>query len=821
MKMKRAPSVQRFSSVLLPHVQNIQFSGEEKGHPPHPPPPPASAGNSLGAPLLSARGRRQGDVSQSSARSRQGSDVETPVAMDSPRRILSYLNQNFAQYEEGDVRGRRPVLTPTKLAPLHNDDVALQRAQRTRTFVDISESVFTHGGFDALLKEEHHKATNDDVIHLKESMASGMCLPLKTIFPGRVDRSGKSIDLTEEEWEMTGRGLKNIAKKDPQYRPQYEVLKDALLGWEDYKKHREKVILDVVINSASSGDELQKTQTLKRKEVDGLQGGQDMGISALRFDQELHRFYDRIGRKRVVEMGETELASCPEAWGTPLPGARSTPDSCSAVPSDHNATTLSKASEMSSAMSTMSYCTTSSSDDLCSTKGSIVSQLPGVTSPCSSRRRGSPELERKASGSSLQTSYLPESEVNETRFEKIALTVDLNNLLGFGTHGKVYGGVLQGVFGEAGIPTKRNVAVKKVSIPETQPGAQRKTRTREEQLKDELSIWQRLTSLCGTGAGGHIVRFYGSTYNPTSREHSLVMEHCRFGSIRDLLNRLWYAQDKNGHREAQRSVSASSSASTVRVFKRSGGISKGALEELYTLTSQDSLSASTSQAMTGNGGGSRGVGKGFSEASFASSSLSSSSSSETNELVSQLSSGITPLSGKQRTVPTLPIRCAGRIARHVLSGLAFLHAQRVIHRDVKTSNILLGGDGFVKLCDFGVSAVCGEGELRTTCVGTPGYLPPEVIQGQAYGFSADVWSFACTVVEMVSGSRPYHNLECGAVILRTVEDACPPLDGCDDPHLTAMLRQCFNKNVAERPTPQQLLSENGFVHQGTGGLFEM
>ena len=167
------------------------------------------------------------------------------------------------------------------------------------------------------------------------------------------------------------------------------------------------------------------------------------------------------------------------------------------------------------------------------------------------------------------------------------------------------------------------------------------------------------------------------------------------------------------------------------------------------------------------------------------------------------------------------------ILRDVLEGLQYFHADGNIHRDVKAGNILMSSQGDVQLADFGVAATIEEpatGQTkRKTFVGTPCWMAPEVLEGNAgYSFSADIWSFGITALELAYGRAPYINLQPMMVLLKTLREPPPTAEIYKDGSYAfaksfhKMVAECLQKDPAERPTAKALLKHKFFKKYARG-----
>ena len=153
-------------------------------------------------------------------------------------------------------------------------------------------------------------------------------------------------------------------------------------------------------------------------------------------------------------------------------------------------------------------------------------------------------------------------------------------------------------------------------------------------------------------------------------------------------------------------------------------------------------------------------------------------------------------------------------ARQVLQGLAYLHDQGVIHRDIKGANILADKTGRVKLADFGVAVLSatkgGIVNNGDTVVGTPYWMAPEIIEMLAPTSACDIWSVGCTVIELLTSKPPYYDVPPYAALYRIVQDETVPIPNNLPEEVLEFLHLCFQKQPTQRPTAQELL-ENEWI----------
>lgn len=149
---------------------------------------------------------------------------------------------------------------------------------------------------------------------------------------------------------------------------------------------------------------------------------------------------------------------------------------------------------------------------------------------------------------------------------------------------------------------------------------------------------------------------------------------------------------------------------------------------------------------------------------------------------------------------------AAFFAAQIANMLSFLHSKNIVYRDLKLENLMINENGYLTLIDFGSCKIIEErNELESSFVGSPDYMPPEIINGEGHNFMADWWSFGIIIYELLYGVPPFHDHK---------------IERCFDLITTSKIR--FPSKIKLTPATKDIISlllkKNPNERLGKGGL---
>ncbi|XP_076860607.1 mitogen-activated protein kinase kinase kinase 12-like [Brachyhypopomus gauderio] len=160
------------------------------------------------------------------------------------------------------------------------------------------------------------------------------------------------------------------------------------------------------------------------------------------------------------------------------------------------------------------------------------------------------------------------------------------------------------------------------------------------------------------------------------------------------------------------------------------------------------------------------------------------------------------LHGGRKVTPSLLIEWSMGIA----GGMNYLHLHKIIHRDLKSPNMLITYDDLVKISDFGTSKELSDKSTKMSFAGTVAWMAPEVIRNEPVSEKVDIWSFGVVLWEMLTGEVPYKDVDSSAIIWGVGNNSLqlPVPDSCPD-GFKILLKQCWNCKPRNRPSFRQIL----------------
>ncbi|XP_029827128.3 mitogen-activated protein kinase kinase kinase 12 isoform X2 [Ixodes scapularis] len=145
-------------------------------------------------------------------------------------------------------------------------------------------------------------------------------------------------------------------------------------------------------------------------------------------------------------------------------------------------------------------------------------------------------------------------------------------------------------------------------------------------------------------------------------------------------------------------------------------------------------------------------------------------------------------------------------SKHIASGMNYLHSRNIIHRDLKSPNILISYNDVLKISDFGTSRQWNERSTKMSFAGTVAWMAPEVIRNEPCSEKVDIWSYGVVMWELLSCETPYKDVDSNAIIWGVGSNSLhlPIPTTCPD-GFRLLMKQCWSAKPRNRPSFRQIL----------------
>ncbi|CAN8280357.1 unnamed protein product [Cochlearia groenlandica] len=167
----------------------------------------------------------------------------------------------------------------------------------------------------------------------------------------------------------------------------------------------------------------------------------------------------------------------------------------------------------------------------------------------------------------------------------------------------------------------------------------------------------------------------------------------------------------------------------------------------------------------------------------------------------------------------LPIKDVIQLALDLARGLSYLHSKAIVHRDVKSENMLLETNKTLKIADFGVARVEAQNPQEMTGeTGTLGYMAPEVLEGKPYNRKCDVYSFGVCLWEIYCCDMPFADCSFADISYNVVQkNLRPEIPKCCPQSVSNIMKRCWDPNPDKRPEMEEVVKLLEAVDTSKGG----
>ncbi|CAN0857068.1 Serine/threonine-protein kinase STY13 [Linum grandiflorum] len=167
----------------------------------------------------------------------------------------------------------------------------------------------------------------------------------------------------------------------------------------------------------------------------------------------------------------------------------------------------------------------------------------------------------------------------------------------------------------------------------------------------------------------------------------------------------------------------------------------------------------------------------------------------------------------------LPYKVVIQLALDLSRGLSYLHSKKIVHRDVKSENMLLDNQRNLRIADFGVARVEAQNPSDMTGeTGTLGYMAPEVLDGKPYNRRCDVYSFGICLWEIYCCDMPYPDLSFADVTSAVVrQNLRPEIPRCCPSSLGSIMKKCWDAQSENRPEMAEVVKMLEAIDTSKGG----